>query len=199
MIVRPRPTLSRALPMMFLPALLVLAACARPFAHAAQSTPTAVPPTSSASPTSTASPASPASPVAVAPSFPDLSRGNAQTTAKLLSFDASARSAVVEPVIFMDGGDYCAHFHIATSDPRCIREWVTEDSNIKVTLPVDAHAKLTTVRGGDPDCMGGTQVSGTCPLTPAGFASLAKQSPGMLVRVTVKNGSLTQLAEQFIP
>lgn len=199
MIVRPRLMLCRALPMMFLPALLVLAACAHPLAQTAQSTPTALPPTSSASPTSPTSPASPASPVAVTPSFPDLSRGNAQTAAKLLSFDASARSAVVEPVIFMDGPGFCAKFHIETSDPRCIREWVTEDSNIKVTLPVDAHAKLTTVRSGDPDCMGGTQSSGTCPLTSAAFASLAKQSPGMLVRVTVKDGTLTQLAEQYIP
>jgi hypothetical protein len=184
MTIRLRLTLSTALPVTFLLTLLLLAACANTGPQTAQSTPKAVPHASSA---------------AVAPSFPDLSRGNAQTAAKLLSFDASARSAVLEPTIFMDGPGFCAKFYVETPDPRCEREWVAEDSNVKVTLPVDAHAKLATIRGGDPGCMGGTQGSGSCPLTAAEFASLAKQSPGMLVQVTVKDGTLTQMAEQYTP
>jgi predicted Ser/Thr protein kinase len=140
--------------------------------------------------------------LAAAGAYTDVSAGDSTSVAKLLSYNKTARSAVVEPVRYYSGPGYCKAYHIASSDGRCNREWITEDSHAKVTVPLATSAKLTYVHGGDPDCMKSYSdiiLAGTCALSPAAFASWLKDNAEALVRLTVKDGTTTGIAELFLP
>jgi hypothetical protein len=135
----------------------------------------------------------------LAPSYPDVTAGDSETAAQLHAFDPQAQSAVIEPTIFLTGPDFCESLRIDPADPRCEREWVTEDSHLKVTLPVSPDAKLLTMRDGDPECLGSMAKGGTCPLTPRQFTALLGQADTMLVHVTVRGGQITRIAEEYTP
>ncbi|WP_306205692.1 hypothetical protein [Actinoplanes sp. RD1] len=153
----------------------------------------------SSAPAPSSATASP-SPAPAVPTFADVSRGDSTSVVKLISFDAKARSAVAEPTIFLLGPDFCEAFHLPSSDPRCERDWNTEDSNTRVTLPVAGDAELLTIHGGDPECFGDdTLIVGTCELTPAKFAALAEDSGEMLAQLTVVDGTATRIAEVYTP
>jgi hypothetical protein len=121
------------------------------------------------------------------------------TAAELLAYDPVAQSAVIEPTLFLTGPDFCKTLHIKASDDRCERDWVAEDSHVKITLPVSPQARLLTARYGDEACMGTMASGGTCPLTPKQFAALARDHPPMLVHVSVRDGTITTIAEEFTP
>jgi hypothetical protein len=145
-------------------------------------------------------PAPAASPTSAVPTFADVARGDSTSVVKIESFDAGARAAVVEPTIFLQGPDFCTAFHLPSSDPRCERDWNTEDSNTRVTVPVAEDAELFTIRGGDPECFSeDALIVGTCELTPAKFARLAQESPGMLAQVTIVDGTARKIAELYTP
>jgi len=139
-------------------------------------------------------------PAAPTPTFADPTQGSGTTVVKLHSFDAGAGSAVVEPIIFMDGPAYCKAFKLKSSDGRCQREWVSEESHTKITLPVLAKPKLTTWddhQGGD--CIGSMTGGGTCPATAAEFAEWLKQDPGGFAVITTKDGTITHIAQMYTP
>ncbi|WP_305789720.1 hypothetical protein [Symbioplanes lichenis] len=152
---------------------------------------------STTSPSAAPASSAPASPI---PTFADVSRGDSKSVVKLISFDPQARSAVAEPTIFMQGPDFCEAFQLPASDPRCERDWSTEDSNTRVTVPIAADAELFTIHGGDPECFSGDSlVVGTCELTPAKFATLSQESGEMLVQLTVVDGTARKIAEVYTP
>jgi hypothetical protein len=160
-----------------LTALLLLAACSSP-----------------------ASPVTPsASPAAPTPTFADVSHGDTESVVKLLRYDPETRAAVVEPVVFLDGLAFCQAFHIPETDPRCERPWVTEDSRVKVTLPVMPRVRLLTVKDGDSACVDDGTGTGSCPWRPADLARLAVPDRDLLVRLTTTDGTITQIAELFLP
>ncbi|MDT5042133.1 MAG: hypothetical protein QOE51_3118 [Actinoplanes sp.] len=139
------------------------------------------------------------SPGPLAPSYPDVTKGNVATAAELLAYDPVAQSAVIEPTLFLTGPDFCKTLHIKASDDRCNRDWVAEDSHVKITLPVGSQARLLTTRQGDEACIGTMASGGTCPVTPKQFAALARENPPLLVHVSVRNGTLTKIAQEFTP
>lgn len=147
---------------------------------------------SSAAPTTTPS----ASPAAPTPTFADVSRGDTESVVKLLKYNPRTRAAVVEPVVFMEGLAFCQAFRIPETDPRCERSWVTEDSRVKVTLPVAANVQLLTVRDGDSTCVNERTGAGSCRWSPG---DLAVPEPDRLVRLTTADGAVTQIAELFLP
>jgi hypothetical protein len=166
---------------------LALAGCAGPAAvgePAARPSPSAAPSVS---------------PGPLAPSYPDVTRGDTSTAAQLIAYDPVARSAVIEPTLFLTGPDFCKTLHIKASDGRCERDWVTEDSHVNITLPVSPQARLLTMRDGEDGCLGSMETGGTCPLTPAKFAALTKERAPMLVHVVTRDGTLTTIAEEFTP
>ena len=133
------------------------------------------------------------------PTFADVTRGDTESVVKLIVYDGEARSAVVEPVVFMQAPDFCAAFRLPDTDPRCEREWATEDSHLKATLPVSAKAKLATVRDGDPACIGADTGAGTCAMTKSEFKGWLPDHPESLFRLTTRDGTVVELAEMYLP
>ena len=105
------------------------------------------------------------------------------------------------PVIFMEGPAFCEAFHLKASDPRCAREWVTEESHVKITLPVSPSVKLfEATPPADRDCIGSMAAGGSCPVDEKRFLALAKEFEGdFLVAVTVTDGTITRIAQEFRP
>ena len=169
-----------------LPLFVLLSGCASPDAGT--------------SPVSSASPVSPAP--APTPTFADVTHGDSETAAMLYSYDATAHSAVLMPVIFMDGPAYCKAFHLKSSDSRCEREWVSQESHVKATLPVSPSVKLlaANLETEDRDCVGSIEKGGSCPVGVKKFQQIAKANKGdFLVHITVENGTVTRIAEEFRP
>jgi hypothetical protein len=140
-----------------------------------------------------------ASAPAPVPTFADVSHGDTESVAKLLTFDPETRAAVVEPVVFLEGLAFCTAFRIPQTDPRCERSWVTEDSRVKVTLPVATAARLLTVKDGDSTCINEKTGAGSCPWRPEDLAQHAAPDRDLLVRLTTADGTITQIAELFLP
>jgi hypothetical protein len=139
-------------------------------------------------------------PAGVQPTYADPSRGSSTSVVKLYSYDAVAHSAVVEPIVFMDGGAYCTKFKVKPSDPRCDREWTSEESHTKITVPVSRKPTLNAWddgRGGD--CIGGMTSGGVCPVPAATFAAWLKDNPEGFAVITTRDGTITKIAEMYTP
>jgi hypothetical protein len=161
--------------------LLGLAACSAP-------EPTPLPPVTSA--TASAAPT---------PTFTDVSHGDTDSIVKLRKYDPRARAAVVEPTVFLDGPAFCEAFHLPGTDQRCELAWVTEDSRLKVTLPVDPDAELLTVRDGEAGCIDERTGAGSCPWRAAEVTRRAGPDVDLLARVTTEDGTVTRIAELYLP
>ena len=134
------------------------------------------------------------------PTFADLTTGSRTSVVKLYSYDAAAQSAVVEPIIFLDGPAFCKAFKIKSSDGRCQRDWVSEESHTKVTLPVQPKPKLTQWDDHkDGDCIGTMTTGAVCPATPAEFADWLKDNPKGFAVVTTADGTVTKIAQMYTP
>jgi hypothetical protein len=133
------------------------------------------------------------------PTFADVTTGDTESVVKLHAYDPAALSAVVEPIIFMQGPDFCAAFGLPESDERCMRAWTAEESNTKVTLPVSATATLLTTNGAVEQCMNWTLGVGTCAWSKAKLAEHTRNDPGTMVRLTTRAGTITRLAEIYTP
>ncbi|MEV6636963.1 hypothetical protein AB0M54_40135 [Actinoplanes sp. NPDC051470] len=107
-------------------------------------------------------------PVRPEPSFADLTRGSTVSAVKLFAYEPAARSAVVEPIIFMGGAAYCKTYQVKRTDTRCQEEWTTEKSRRKVTMTVAAKPALLTWQGEDGDVCAESLADGsggTCPIS----------------------------------
>jgi hypothetical protein len=156
----------------------------------------------------TAPPATPSSaaaepsrtPAAPQPTFADPSHGSTTSVVKLYSYDAAAHSAVVEPIVFMDGGDFCKKFKIKSSNPRCQLEWTTEDSHTKITVPVSRKPRLNAWDNGQGgDCIGTMITGSTCSTSPAAFARWLKENPQGFAVITTEDGTITKIAQMYTP
>ncbi|MEV6636306.1 hypothetical protein AB0M54_36695 [Actinoplanes sp. NPDC051470] len=151
------------------------------------------PPPSAAAPSS-APPksAAPASSKA-APAFADLTQGSAKTVVKMYSFDADNSAAVVEPIDFKTA--VCA-----ADAPDCNREWDTEDSRSKVTVPLAEKPKYFTWQDDNGDvCLKKPEDGGTCPMKEKAFADWIKENPGEMVAITTDNGEIVRAALVYVP
>jgi len=178
------PSSSFLLPIALAAAVLTTAGC---------STPTRTPAPAHSSAAAVKPPAS-------QPTFADPLSDSTTSVVKLYSYDAAAGSAVVEPIIFMDGPAFCKAFKLKSSDPRCEREWTTEESHTKITVPVVPDPKLTTWddhKGGD--CIGSMTTGGTCATSASEFAKWLKGNPEGFAVITTKDGMITKIAQMFIP
>ncbi len=137
--------------------------------------------------------------VAPTPTFADVTRGDTASVVRLWAYDRTARSVVVEPVVFMQGPDFCAEFAVPDTDPRCEQDWTTEDSRLKVTLPVRPDATFAAVNGDPQACMSDKTGAGTCPVSARRFATWLKEGPEALVRLTTVDGAVTAMAEVYVP
>ncbi|MEV4639752.1 hypothetical protein AB0J80_20580 [Actinoplanes sp. NPDC049548] len=134
------------------------------------------------------------------PSFADVSRGDTDSVVRLRAYDPAARSAVVEPTVFMQGPDFCTAFRLPEDDPRCDQEWTTEDSHTKVTLPVEEDVRLLSHGAGDPACIGQGTGAGTCPVTPETFGMMLRRDGGdLLVKLRTEDGRVVEMAELYTP
>ena len=149
---------------------------------------------------SSKAPSSKAPSPAPGPTFADLTTGSKTSVVKLYSYDAAAHSAVVEPVIFLDGPSFCEAFKLTSSDPRCQQDWADEESHTKVTLPVRPKPALTQWDDHrDGDCIGGIATGAVCPATPAEFAAWLKAGPNGFAVVTTVDGTVTKIAQLYTP
>jgi hypothetical protein len=156
----------------------------------------------------TALPAAPSSraaapsrpPAAPQPTFADPGHGSTTSVVKLYSYDAGAHSAVVEPIVFLDGAAYCKKFQVKSSDPRCGREWTSEESHTKITVPVSRKPTLNAWDDGqDGDCIGTMTSGGICPVSAARFAAWLKDNPAGFAVITTRDGTITKIAEMYTP
>jgi hypothetical protein len=139
-------------------------------------------------------------PAAPQPTYADPSRGSSTSVVKLYSYDAVAHSAVVEPIVFMDGGAYCKKFKVKPSDPRCDREWTTDESHTKITVAVSRKPTLNAWDNGrDGDCIGTITSGGICPVSASKFAAWLKDNPEGFAVITTKDGTITKIAEMYTP
>lgn len=179
-------------------ALLTTAGCARTGLNGPSAAPSWAAGTPSSSAPSSSAPSSKAP--APVPTFADLTTGSKTSVVKLYSYDAKAHSAVVEPIIFLDGPAFCKAFRLKSSDPRCQRDWADEESHLKVTVPVSAKPKLTQWddhKGGD--CIGTITSGAICPATEAQFAAWLKATPSGFAVVTLVDGTITKIAQMYTP
>jgi hypothetical protein len=134
------------------------------------------------------------------PSFADLTRGSTTSVVKMYAYDARHDSAVVEPIIFMTGGEFCRTFALKSSDPRCDHEWTTEESHTKITMPVAPKPAFTTWDDGQGGvCIGSPAAGGTCPMSARAFARWLAEQPGSMVSITTRNGTVTRMAQIYTP
>ncbi|MET3426456.1 hypothetical protein BJ973_005668 [Actinoplanes tereljensis] len=134
--------------------------------------------------------------------FADLTgKGRAESVVKLYSYDPVAHVAVVEPVLYLSGPDYCTLLKLKQTDGRCEQETIIVESHLKVTLPVVTKPALTT--WDDPasegDCIGTMTSGGVCPIKLAAFTKWLKADPYGLAAVTTSAGVATRLAEMYRP
>jgi eukaryotic-like serine/threonine-protein kinase len=139
-------------------------------------------------------------PAAPQPTFADPLHGSTTSVVKLHSYDATAHSAVVEPIVFMDGGEYCKKFKVKSSDPRCNREWTTDESHTTITVPVIPKPRLNAWdNGADGDCIGTMTTGSVCRTSPSTFAKWLKENPEGFAVITTKNGTITKIAQMYTP
>jgi len=139
-----------------------------------------------------------AEPSQVPATFPELT-GDTGTTVKLISLDFETRAAVVEPILFLPGRDYCTKLHIPRTDTRCSQEYVIENSNTKVSLPIAAKVKLTNIGDGSVDCYGTMTTGATCPATEADYTRAMREGTETLVYLKLQSGAITGIAELYRP
>jgi serine/threonine protein kinase len=132
-------------------------------------------------------------PASAGPTYVDVRYGRTNSTAKLLSFDPGALSAVIEPIILMPGPDYCRKYGVPVTQPRCQQNWTIEDSQSKIDLPVSPEVVVSTTRDGDQGCLHDN--SGTCPLPLPELAGWLKLHPQALTSITSTDGVVTGMAE----
>ncbi|MFG1606797.1 hypothetical protein [Actinoplanes sp. NPDC049265] len=166
-------------------------------------TPAAAPPPSSAPPSSTPSiaPSSAAptpskttpAPKKTKPTFTDLTQGNSRSVVKLVRFDPDNSSTVVEPIKFLT--------NVCKDDPECHREWDSEDSHSKVTVPLADKVKYFEMfdKDGNPCVTDKPDDGGTCPTNEGKFTAWAKENPKGMVNVTIVNGEITKMAQIYTP
>ncbi len=135
------------------------------------------------------------------PAFADVSRGDTLSIVKLLALDPQARSAVVEPTLFMTGPEYCVAFGVTPGpDAPCEQDWITEDSRTKVTLPLADKARLAITRDNEQGCVGEADVVvGTCAVSGRQLARYLADREGLLMRLTTKDGTIVGMAELYTP
>jgi hypothetical protein len=145
-----------------------------------------------------AAPASPgASPTGeILPSFPELT-GDVTTSVRLLSYDPDHRAAIVEPILFESGQDYCKALHVDPLDERCSRDLMTENSNTRVTLPLSGRVDLRDIGDGDSDCFGTMTTGATCKATDRDMLQLADGKAA--VRIALRDGEVVRIAELYQP
>jgi len=139
-----------------------------------------------------------AEPSQLPPTFPELT-GDTGTTVRLLSVDFKTRAAVVEPIMFLPGPDYCTKLHIPRTDTRCVQDYVIENSNTKVTLPIAEKVKLTNIGDGSDDCYGTMTTGATCPATEADYTKAVRPDADMLVYLKLQSGTIARIAELYRP
>jgi hypothetical protein len=150
-------------------------------------------PTASAAATTAAPQSSPSA--EVAPGFVELT-GDANASVRVVSLDFKNRSAVVEPILFMRGRDYCKVMKISPVQKRCSEELVIEGSKTKVTLPIATDVDLRTIGYGE-ECIGSMTSGAMCRATLAEFKqNVSKGSP---VRITLDDGTIAKIAELYMP
>ena len=165
-------------------------------------TPTSAPlVTPASSPASTRPSSTPSKKAAPQPRFADLTQGSTTSVVKLHGYDAKNASAVVEPIIFMTGDAYCRVFKIKRSDSRCVSHaYVTEESHLKVTVPLASQVKYFTWEGTDGSvCIDAPEKGGTCPMTAKQFAAWFKLNKQAMVAVATKDGTITRMATVYTP
>jgi hypothetical protein len=140
-----------------------------------------------------------ASTPAPTPTFAEVQRGDTESVVKLRDYDPRVRAVVVEPTVFLQGPDFCAAFHLPGTDPRCDLAWTTEDSKVKVTLPVSREAELLTTGDGSSGCVDDRTGAGTCRWSPAQLAERVAADDSFLARLTTRDGTATRIAEVFVP
>jgi hypothetical protein len=134
------------------------------------------------------------------PTFTDPLHGSTTSVVKLYSYDATAHSAVVEPIVFMEGDTYCKKFKVRKNDPRCQLEVTTDESHVKMTVPVVSKPRLNAWDDGkDGDCIGSPVTGSVCPVSPAAFARWLKENPQGFAVITTKDGTITKIAQMFTP
>jgi hypothetical protein len=133
------------------------------------------------------------------PTFTDLTEGDTESVVKLRAYYPDDRSAVVEPIIFMQGPDFCAAFDLPDEDPRCNRDWSTEDSSTKVTLPVSAGVKLLTMNGAVEECINWDTMLGSCAWSKTKLAQAAKNDSDLMVQLTTRDATITKIVEIYTP
>ncbi|GAA1639794.1 serine/threonine protein kinase [Actinoplanes couchii] len=139
-------------------------------------------------------------PVAPATSltFTDVRKGSSTSTVEVHAIYTKPRSVVVEPVLFMTGPEYCEAFGLQPSEEApCERAWLTEDSNMTVTLPLSPDLKMFSVFEDPQKCAGNPVTVGTCKITPE--AAIKRLESYSWYDITVKDGVVTAMAERYVP
>jgi hypothetical protein len=187
----------RKLSVMVLAAALTTAACGTNPQSGPWVTPPSGPPSVAGTPSATAKPSTAAAPQ---PTFTDPLHGNTTSVVKLYSYDAVAHSAVVEPIVFLDGTAYCQKFKIKSKDPQCQREWISKESHVKITVPVVSKPRLNAWDDGNGgDCFGDIVTGSVCAVSAATFAGWLKENPEGFAVITTKGGTITKIAQMYTP
>lgn len=151
------------------------------------------------SPPASAAAAKPSVKPSARPTFTDLTEGDTESVVKLRAYYPDDRSAVVEPVIFLQSPDFCKAFDLPDDDPRCNRDWATEDSSTKVTLPVSPAVKLFTMNGAVEGCIDWEKLVGTCVWRADRLARAVADDADLMVRLTTRDATITKIAEIYTP
>jgi hypothetical protein len=134
-----------------------------------------------------------------APAEPAFATGDATVTARLWGLDHGERSAVVEPVRFLTGAQYCRRHNVAPTSQRCRARTVTEGTDVKVTMALGTGYRLREYRDGDARCTDPVTRAGRCPATTHDFSIWATEHSPFPARVTIKGGKVAEVAQLDLP
>jgi hypothetical protein len=130
---------------------------------------------------------------------PAFATGDATVTARMWGLDHGEKSAVVEPVRYLTGAQYCRQNSIAPSSQRCRARTVTDGTGIKVTMPLGAGYRLREYRDGEPGCTDPTTRAGRCPTTAYDFNIWATEHSPFPARLTIKGGKVAEVDQLDLP
>ncbi|WP_203816839.1 serine/threonine-protein kinase, partial [Paractinoplanes ferrugineus] len=136
------------------------------------------------------------------PKFADLlGKGPVTSAAKLYSYDSAADAAVVEPVLYLSGPDYCTLFKLKSDDEKCEQETAIVESHLRLSIPVRAEPAFATWEDADGEgrCVGTMTGGGTCPIKEPEFTGWLRENPQALIGISTSGGVVTRLAEMYSP
>jgi eukaryotic-like serine/threonine-protein kinase len=132
------------------------------------------------------------------PPVPGFATGSATFTARLWMLERGGGLAMIEPIEFVTGAEYCERHRIAASSAKCRPGRVADPSGLRVSMTTGDY-QLLEFREGVARCTDKSTRAGTCPSTDDRFNVWATGNSPFPALVTTEGGKVVTVAQLDLP